>query len=129
MTWIVAQIRKPIPNEISLVITDDQGIADIHERFLDDAKPTDVISFNYNNLPGQSTGSAGEIIVNVERAKKYRNPSRELALYLAHGCDHLSGESDHTPRLRARMRRRELAWLREAEKLKLLDKLIFPERK
>jgi len=47
-------------------------------------------------------------------------PDRELALYLAHGCDHLAGADDATPRQRAAMRRRELRWLRAAAHADLL---------
>lgn len=61
-----------------------------------------------------------EIFVNVERAAQVRpcsrkwNASRELALYIAHGCDHLiSGEDDARDDERKRMRARELRWLRE----------------
>ena len=58
-----------------------------------------------------------EIIVNAERAwlagsrRRGWSPSRELALYIAHGCDHLNDERDTTPAGRRRMRRRELHWL------------------
>ena len=45
---------------------------------------------------------------------------RELALYLAHGCDHLTGADDATPAGRARMRRRELGWLRELALTRLI---------
>jgi ssRNA-specific RNase YbeY (16S rRNA maturation enzyme) len=35
----------------------------------------------------------------------------ELALYIAHGFDHLSGADDDTPARRAAMRRTEMRWL------------------
>jgi ssRNA-specific RNase YbeY (16S rRNA maturation enzyme) len=72
-------------------------------------------------MPGDNHMHSAEIFVNVERAvvtAQKRNgwsASKELALYIAHGCDHLiSGENDANAAERMRMRRRELRWLREA---------------
>ncbi|MBN2301643.1 MAG: rRNA maturation RNAse YbeY, partial [Lentisphaerae bacterium] len=76
----------------------------------------------------------GEVIVNVQRALENIDQKRvsysawtssdELALYIAHGYDHLSGEDDTSAENAARMRRRELRWLRIARKNGLLEKLI-----
>jgi len=68
-------------------------------------------------LPGES-GCQGEIIVNVEQALRARHrpdwsPNQELALYIAHGIDHLHGSTDTNPRECQRMRRRELRWIRQ----------------
>jgi ssRNA-specific RNase YbeY (16S rRNA maturation enzyme) len=78
----------------------------------------------------------GEIVVNVERAAE-AGPghwprtrgdrsaiARELALYIAHGCDHLCGADDASRVDRLRMRRRELRWLRAAERDGCLRGLI-----
>ncbi len=105
--------------ELSLVLMDDPGIAALHERYLGDHRPTDVISFAYPPSPGAAEGHTGEVVVNVERAvregPRHDGTERELALYIAHGCHHLTGADDHTPTLRARMRRVETQWLQEAE--------------
>ena len=76
---------------------------------------TDVVSQAYAAVPGQAEATA-ELVLNAERARTeglYRpgGPSRELALYLAHGLDHLAGHDDDTPARRQAMRRRETAWL------------------
>lgn len=121
ITWFVNHIPEFDPdewNEISLVITDDEGIAAINEECLKHRGPTDVITFTFQPMPGE-TGKRGEIYVNVQRAvfeaKKRRiEPSRELAFYIAHGFDHLCGFEDRTPAMRARMHKREQAWLRAA---------------
>ena len=128
-SWLIELLQKkkrfPAGNELSIVITDDSGIEKVHQQFLGKKGSTDVISFNYHALPGEKTTVAGEIIVNIERAFRHRTPSWELALYLAHGLDHLCGESDHTARLQQRMRRRELGWLREAKKQKTIGRLVY----
>lgn len=121
--------------ELTLVLTDDAGICDVHDRCFGDNTTTDVISLNYEAIPGDAGGASGEIFVNTEcaarnarhadtDAEKSRGrwtASRELALYVAHGCDHLGGGTDETDITRARMRQRELRWLRVADQDGLLD--------
>ena len=81
------------------------------------AGSTDVISQRYEPLPGEPAGMRGELLVNVERAwqvgarRSGWSTSRALALYIAHGCDHLNDAADATLAGRQRMRRRELRWL------------------
>lgn len=105
-------------SEISIALLDHQGIIPVNAAHLDKTRSTDVISFAYPPLPPSALWT-GEVIVNVEMAleqgRRRQNVSRELALYIAHGCDHLGGAEDGTPEQRRRMRRRELRWLRELD--------------
>jgi rRNA maturation RNase YbeY len=106
-------------SEISVVLTDHAGIRAVNREFLGHDDTTDVITFRYPALPGETPSlPSGEIVVNVEQARAcgpaWGGWQRELALYLAHGVDHLSGADDDTPARRRRMRRRELGWLRAA---------------
>jgi rRNA maturation RNase YbeY len=107
--------------ELTVVLLDDAGITEVNEALLDHEGPTDVITVRYRALPGEpEQDDIAELYVNVERAvglaRRGWPAGRELALYLAHGCDHLAGEDDATPEQRKHMRKRELNWLREAEK-------------
>ena len=104
--------------ELSLVLTDDEGITAVNKASFNKPRPTDVISFAYDPLPGAMHAHSGEVVVNVQRAFD-EGPSRsgvdrELALYMAHGYHHLTGATDETPTQRARMLRREERWLRAA---------------
>ena len=104
---------------ISVALVDDAGSQAVNAAHLGHDYPTDVISFTFEPVPGDAgSGLCGEIVVNAEQAarlgRRYGGARRELALYLAHGCDHLSGEDDATPAQRRRMRRRELRWVQEA---------------
>ena len=81
--------------EISLV--SDDAIAKVHERFLDDPTPTDVITFQH-----------GEILVSLDTAARsageHGQPvSREALLYLVHGLLHLNGFNDTRPEWRSEM--------------------------
>ena len=101
--------RFPISEgELSIAFVNDARIAQVHADFMEDATPTDVITF-----PAQpEMESAGEIIVSVEharnRATELGEPfSRELSLYLVHGWLHLAGYDDLKESDRAKMREAE----------------------
>jgi len=115
-------------DQLSLVLMDDEGITPLNETYFGKAHPTDVISFMYDAIPGEHGGPTGEVIVNVQRAQdlgpKHQGVNRELALYIAHGCHHLTGATDETPEQRDAMRSREVAWLDEAERYDHIQGLI-----
>ncbi len=74
--------------EVSLVTAAE--IARLHDEFMDDPSPTDVITFHH-----------GEILISPETAQQQRRPhghslQREVALYLIHGLLHLAGHEDTT---------------------------------
>jgi probable rRNA maturation factor len=100
--------------EVTLLLTDDAGITQYNREFFGKDRPTDVISFRCEPVPGEE-GATGDLIVNAERAVQeglnHDGINAELALYIAHGFDHLSGAEDHTPARRSAMRRTELGWL------------------
>jgi len=123
--------------DISVVLVDDKVIAGVNQRHLAVSEATDVISFCYAPLPGDIAQYSAEIIVNVQRAsvegrrrgrstgeRSRWDPSRELALYVAHGCDHLTTLDDANDGGRRRMRRRELRWLKLADGQGLVSGLI-----
>jgi len=94
--------------ELSIVFVDDATISQIHADFMDDATPTDVITFPAN----PEMDSAGEIIVSVDHAhcralELKKCFSHELTLYLVHGWLHLAGYDDKSKPERAEMRKAE----------------------
>jgi probable rRNA maturation factor len=89
---------------VSLLVTDDAEIAALHEQFLGDPTPTDVISF--------AIDEGAELVVSKEtarrRAREHRHSIRaELALYVVHGILHKTGFDDIKARDRVRMRAAE----------------------
>jgi probable rRNA maturation factor len=111
-------LRKADPEtvwgDISVVLTDDRGITPTNLEFFGKNRPTDVISFRCDPIPGEE-GTTGDLIVNIECALRegpaHDGADAELALYIAHGLDHLSGADDDTPQKRAAMHRTEKRWL------------------
>jgi rRNA maturation RNase YbeY len=115
--------------DITVTLMDDDTITEVNRSVFEKDRPTDVISLSYDPVPGLEELMSAEIYINVQRAlesyaRGHWTPSQEFALYLAHGCDHLSGASDNNTDGRTRMRRRELRWLREAKALGMLDGLL-----
>jgi rRNA maturation RNase YbeY len=103
--------------QVTVVLMDDAAMIEANRRCLGHAGSTDVITLAYRPVCAGG-GWRGDILINLRRAldigPRWGGADRELALYLAHGCDHLSGADDRRPAGRARMRRREQHWLRRA---------------
>lgn len=101
----------------------------LNARHLGRDEATDVLCYDYPDIPGLPGTGVAEIVLNVEQALRAArrarwDASRELALYLAHGFDHLAGANDASLRERRAMRRRELRWLRQAAREGRLERLI-----
>ncbi|MGQ9503285.1 MAG: rRNA maturation RNase YbeY [Thermogutta sp.] len=97
--------------EISVAIVSDAMIAQLHEQFLGDGDPTDVLSFL---LEKEDRHLEGEIVVSAETAARWAKcigwtPENELLLYIVHGTLHLVGYDDQTPAERRKMRLMERA--------------------
>lgn len=75
---------------VEISIVDDKTIARVHEEFMDDPTPTDVITFQH-----------GEILISVDTARDVVSSGKgegslleELELYAIHGLLHLHGFDD-----------------------------------
>ncbi|MEN7972582.1 MAG: rRNA maturation RNase YbeY [Verrucomicrobiota bacterium] len=114
--------------EVSIVLVDDEGITQTNREYFGKNRPTDVISFRYDPIPGENEAWSGDLVVNVDRAIQEGTArgdiDYELALYIAHGFNHLSGAEDDTPEKRKKMRATETAWLRMAAEKNLIATLL-----
>ena len=86
-------------HEISVILVSDRRMAELHRRFLQQAGPTDVITFQH-----------GEIFISTETARRQARRfatslEQELRLYIAHGLLHLHGLDDKTAAGAAEMKR------------------------
>jgi rRNA maturation RNase YbeY len=114
----LAQKRTPddVWQEVTIHLLTDESIAPVNQAIMNHEGATDVITQRYDACPGEPEGLIGELFINVQRAcmivrAKGWTKQQELALYLAHGFDHLTGADDATALERAAMRRRERRWL------------------
>jgi probable rRNA maturation factor len=99
--------------KIDVALVDDLTIAELHQRYLDDPSPTDVLSFVLERSPKYIEG---EIVVSADTAAgsapNYNwTAGDELLLYVIHGALHLVGYGDATPKKRSKMREKEGEYL------------------
>jgi rRNA maturation RNase YbeY len=115
--------------ELTIYLLNDDSIAAIHKSIQSIDESTDVITQRYDAVPGEPEGLYGELFVNVQCALREGSsrvewsPDLELALYIAHGCDHLNEYDDSTEEGYCSMRARELEWLKQ---LRLTSIIIKP---
>ena len=104
--------------ELSLVFMQRNAHKKLHGEFLNDFRPTDVITFP----PDPEEHMAGEICVSVDQAFEESDSrkipfSKELSLYLIHGWLHLVGFDDLEKVERQQMRFEEERCMNHIEKL------------
>ena len=105
-------------HEVTVHLVRDAGSEAMHRAIMGVGGATDVITQAYDSIPPEEPGLYGELFVNTDQAlraapkRRGWSPAQELLLYIAHGMDHLSGADDLSAADYARMRRRELAWIR-----------------
>ena len=82
--------------ELSVLFTDDRGIAELNSQYLGREGPTNVLAFPMSPAPPSdvSTGMLGDIVISVERAAQEAEQwgdSHEDCIYrlLIHGILHL----------------------------------------
>jgi len=135
-TWlknIVRQILKAenvgVKSEVGLVITGNEKIHELNLKYLEEDRPTDVLSFPMNeqfetapvfvNVPDGKL-HLGDIIISyptaVKQAEEHNHPvSREIVILLIHGILHLLGYDHDIPERELTMHNRESAILKIIE--------------
>ncbi len=96
-TLAYMKVKKPIA--LSCSIVDDEEIHKINREYRKIDRPTDVISFAYDDDKSdgeEPIDDMGEILISldtaVKQAKFYNHPTeREIAFLFIHGFLHLSG--------------------------------------
>ena len=96
--------------DIELIITSNSDIQEINREFRDKDKPTDVLSFPFEEMPGAPLGS---IVISIDLVKqmseKLNNKFEdELCLLFIHGLLHLLGFDHETDSGEHRKKEEEL---------------------
>ena len=79
--------------DIELIFVDDKEIQELNKTYRQKDKPTDVLSFPLEDMPGMPLGS---IIISIDTAKKQakefgHSTEEEIKLLFIHGLLHLLG--------------------------------------
>ena len=111
---------------LSLAFLPEKDHSKLHGQFLNDYRPTDVITF-----PADPDNEiAGEICVSVEQAMEISLTEnftfdQELSLYLIHGLLHLIGYDDKSPDDRKLMKQEESVAMEIIDKDDLWPKFLL----
>lgn len=89
--------------ELSLALTGDAQLKKLNEKFMGEAKATDVLSF-----PSDEVDYLGDVVISVPRARAQARASgnsllAELQLLTVHGVLHLLGHDHSDPKEKSRM--------------------------
>lgn len=125
--FVLEREGKPENTEVSVSFVDNDTIAELNERFRNMEGPTDVLSFECDNIADDVTAAdgpscplyeLGDVIIAPDvaeaQAREYGNSlEQEISLLLVHGLLHLCGY-DHIQDDEAEvMEAREAELLRE----------------
>ena len=86
--------------ELSISLVTEEEIAELHERYLHEAGPTDVLSVPLDEVAGEDgLRQLGDVVIAPAVAARNHpdDPASELRLLLVHGILHLLGH-DHMER-------------------------------
>ena len=107
-------------SEVSVVVTDDDTVRQLNQRFRGVDAATDVLSFRLDTdgfvTPPDSRRQLGELIISYPTAARQADEAGhdvegELAHLVVHGLLHLIGYDHESPSDRRAMREREDALL------------------
>ncbi len=96
--------------ELSVSFVETEEIAELHQRFMDEPGPTDVLSFPLDEAEGaDGTRHLGDVVVAPAEAERNNpaDPDGELRLLLVHGILHLLGYDHEEEDGRTRMWERQ----------------------
>jgi probable rRNA maturation factor len=92
--------------ELSISLVTEEEIAGLHERYLHEAGPTDVLSFPLDDEAGEDgLRQLGDVVIAPAIAARNNpdDPAAELRLLLVHGILHLLGHDHMDDEERAEM--------------------------
>ena len=92
--------------ELSISLVTEEEIAELHERYLHEAGPTDVLSFPLDEEAGEDgLRQLGDVVIAPAVAARNNpdDPAAELRLLLVHGILHLLGHDHMSDGERAEM--------------------------
>jgi probable rRNA maturation factor len=95
--------------ELSVSFVEADEMTDLHERFMDEPGPTDVLSFPLDDVDENGIRLLGDVVVAPSEAERNNpdDPVAELRLLLVHGILHLLGYDHEEEGARTRMWERQ----------------------
>jgi probable rRNA maturation factor len=127
MTQVILNELNCPDGEVSILIEDDKGIAELNSRYLQRKGPTNVIAFPMcdGKQPVINGNILGDVVISLETAEREGKDAgygikKRFAELLIHGILHLFGYDHERNRYQAdKMRRKELELLKAVEGIEL----------
>lgn len=102
--FLLSQLRIPAGSELSIAFIDPEPMTQLHEKWLDLAGPTDVMSFPMDELHEgcSEPGHLGDVVICPQVAQEQaqsagHSTQQEIELLLTHGVLHLLGHDHAEP--------------------------------
>jgi probable rRNA maturation factor len=91
--------------ELSVSFVDEDEMADLHVRFMDEPGPTDVLSFPLDDVDERGVRLLGDVVIapSVAARNNPGDPPAEVRLLLVHGILHVLGYDHEDDAGRAEM--------------------------
>jgi probable rRNA maturation factor len=91
--------------ELSVSFVEDREMEALHLRYMDEAGPTDVLSFPLGDVDEEGVKLLGDVIIAPAVAARNSpdDPEREIRLLLVHGILHILGYDHEEEAARAEM--------------------------
>jgi len=95
--------------ELSVSFVAAEEMTELHERFMNEPGPTDVLSFPLDDVDQNGVRLLGDVVVAPSEAERNHpsDPEAELRLLLVHGILHLLGYDHEEDAARSRMWERQ----------------------
>ena len=111
---VLAAEGKGDPGAISIVLTSDHHLAQLHKEHLGDPSVTDLMTYPYETQDGSISG---DIVISLDRAAEQAidqtwSLEDEVLFIAIHGMLHLCGWDDRDTEARTAMHKRQLEILR-----------------
>lgn len=92
-------------SELSVSLVTEAEMAELHERYLGEPGPTDVLAFPLDGTDEEGVRLLGDVVICPAVAARNNpgDPAAELRLLLVHGILHLLGHDHEEEEERARM--------------------------
>jgi probable rRNA maturation factor len=99
------EAQGQLKTELSVSFVDEQEMEDLHIRYMDEAGPTDVLTFPLGDLDEQGVKVLGDVVIapSVAAQNNPRDIPGELRLLLVHGILHILGYDHEEDAARAEM--------------------------
>lgn len=99
---ILEKLNQDKNTEISITFTNNEEVHHLNKEYRNIDRPTDVLSFPFDNSFNLPVKMLGDIIISLEKAESQSEEyghsfKREISFLIVHGILHLLGYDHHTP--------------------------------